>query len=101
MLQSVRVTVLEPVMYIPPPSCDRREALSFSKFQASSSIGAMDEVSREGQKVSTHRGRVLIDVAAYHCNGSARDAEPFTLHTQEYHVSFHWGDGVVSWWGCG
>ena len=73
MLQSVRVTVLEPVMYIPPPYCERREALAFGQFQASSSIGAMDEVSREGQKVSTHRGRVLIDVAACYRHGTTID----------------------------
>ena len=39
----------------------------------------MDEVSREGQKVSTHRGRVLIDVAAHHRHSSTVDEEATSI----------------------
>ena len=60
--------MLEPPMYIPPPSCQTREALAFGQFQASSSIGAMDEVSQKVQEVSTHRSGVGVDLAIGECD---------------------------------
>ena len=55
---------------IPPPYCDRREALAFGQFQASSSIGAMDEVSQKVQKVCTHSPCVVVDIAIGECDVS-------------------------------